>query len=197
MHYLALTFSTLLSSQVSGAHRTGFLCPAWGSDPHYEVWQVRVKLGPLVSHPQAISPRFRCASLEDTSVRTVRRPVDFPPGRPLQIIRSYASRTPLRPHILYACAAKRSNQLRLRLARTNLGGSPSHCRSPTRRSAPTKPHLFPSRLHHDLRASRPQRPVTVTAPTVRLPRRTMAKRPCNRSAGVRTASASSARALFR
>ena len=31
VHYLALTFSTLLSSQVSGAHLAGVLAPAWGN----------------------------------------------------------------------------------------------------------------------------------------------------------------------
>jgi hypothetical protein len=31
VHYLALTFSTLLSSQVSGAHRAGHWVPAWGN----------------------------------------------------------------------------------------------------------------------------------------------------------------------
>ena len=34
----------------------------------------------------------------------------FLPGRPLQIDKSDASRTPLRPHILYACATERSNR---------------------------------------------------------------------------------------
>ena len=33
VHYLALTFSTLLSSQVSGAHRTGLFCSGLGQRP--------------------------------------------------------------------------------------------------------------------------------------------------------------------
>jgi hypothetical protein len=38
VHYLALTFSTLLSSQVSGAHLAGLLCSGLGQlDQRYEV----------------------------------------------------------------------------------------------------------------------------------------------------------------
>ena len=43
VHYLALTFSTLLSSQVSGAHRAGSLDPAWGNSSTLEVRSPRVK----------------------------------------------------------------------------------------------------------------------------------------------------------
>ena len=44
VHYLALTFSTLLSSQASGAHRAGVLCSGLGQlDQRYEVQQVQVK----------------------------------------------------------------------------------------------------------------------------------------------------------
>src|SRR5918998_1015410 len=35
VHYLALTFSTLLSSQASGAHRAGDWSPAWGNSTYF------------------------------------------------------------------------------------------------------------------------------------------------------------------
>src|ERR687898_1465556 len=34
VHYLALTFSTLLSSQASGAHRAGVSIPTWGNSTY-------------------------------------------------------------------------------------------------------------------------------------------------------------------
>src|SRR5687767_4507382 len=46
VHYLALTFSTLLSSQVSGAHRAGILIsPAWGNSTTLGGRSTRVKSG--------------------------------------------------------------------------------------------------------------------------------------------------------
>jgi hypothetical protein len=116
VHYLALTFSTLLSSQVSGAHRTEFLCSAWGNDPRYEVWEVQVK---CIILAQTSCPPTGVGGLPSVSMRlrtTVRTHLSRnlvgqwdPPGRPRQINRSEASRTPLRPHIPYACVTERSN----------------------------------------------------------------------------------------
>ena len=55
VHYLALTFSTLLSSQVSGAHRAGAFSPAWGNSTYVmRSSQVRVKLGLVCSTPRGV-----------------------------------------------------------------------------------------------------------------------------------------------
>jgi hypothetical protein len=110
VHYLALTFSTLLSSQVSGAHRTELVwAPAWGSDPHYEVWQVRVKPGPFGSSRTIRGPDLmhllRAHIYPNISLAS-----GFLPGRPLQIDNLTRPAPPLRPHLLYACATERSNR---------------------------------------------------------------------------------------
>jgi hypothetical protein len=110
VHYLALTFSTLLSSQVSGAHRTeACWAPAWGSDPHYEVWQVRVKPGPFGSSRTIRGPDLmhllRARIHPNISLAS-----GFLPGRPPQIDNLTRPAPPLRPHILYACATERSNR---------------------------------------------------------------------------------------
>ena len=114
VHYLALTFSTLLSSQVSGAHRTGLVVLGLGQRPTLRglaspsqtnfllartSWFIRGHQHPdLMRLARAhIHPNILLAS-------------GFLPGRPLQIIKSDASRTPLRPPLLYAYASQRSNQ---------------------------------------------------------------------------------------
>ena len=118
----------------------------------------------------------------------------FLPGRPLQMIKSDASRTPLRPCLLYPYASQRSNQ-------------PPHCwrqrlvqrqRRPaySRQDAHEQPSV-PQPSVPQPSVPQPHRLVTVTAPTVRLPRRTMAKRPCSKSPGVNTALGSWTRVLFR
>ena len=54
VHYLALTFSTLLSSQVSVAHLAGVFCSGLGQlDQRYEVQQVQVKPELALFHPAA------------------------------------------------------------------------------------------------------------------------------------------------
>jgi hypothetical protein len=114
VHYLALTFSTLLSSQVSGAHRTGLVVLGLGQRPTLRglaspsqtsfllartSWFIRGHQYPdLMRLPRAhIHPNISLA-------------IGFLPGRPLQMIKSDASRTPLRPGLLYAYASQRSNQ---------------------------------------------------------------------------------------
>ena len=108
VHYLALTFSTLLSSQVSGAHRTGLVVLGLGQRPTLRglaspsqtrtFWFIQDHQSPDLMHllRARIHPNISLAS-------------GFLPGRPLQIDRSDASRAPLRPHILYACTTERSN----------------------------------------------------------------------------------------
>jgi hypothetical protein len=90
------------------------LCSAWGNDPRYEVCDVRVKLQALGSnflfHPAAsvtsgfnelcehTYPKFSSAN---GFLRVGRhRSTDL-----------LASRTPLRPHLLYAYNTSRSNYL--------------------------------------------------------------------------------------
>jgi hypothetical protein len=100
VHYLALTFSTLLSSQVSGAHRTGLFGSGLGQRPTLRglaspsqtrtFWFVQDHQSPdLMRLWRAhIYPNISLAS-------------GFLPGRPLQIDKSDASRAPAEaPHTL-------------------------------------------------------------------------------------------------
>jgi len=77
---LALTFSTLLSSQVSGAHRARlFGAPAWGNDPRYEVWEAESNLLISGSHFLSTHGRWRPSGIRcdsaSTPIRKSRRPV--------------------------------------------------------------------------------------------------------------------------
>ena len=119
VHYLALTFSTLLSSQVSGAHRAEIFCSGLGQRPTIcglrsssqigSSWFVLLGSDFLLHHGRSEAARTRCTRSVRLSVHLVGQ--WDPPGRPLKIRRSYASRTPLRPHPLYACVMDRSNWL--------------------------------------------------------------------------------------
>ena len=93
MHYLALTFSTLLSSQVSGAHRAGAFAPVWGNSTHFMRGTGPSQTdpdNPLSSAPQ---PPDQMSTSWRTSIRSTREAVGFPPGRPLRF-KSVSSRTP-------------------------------------------------------------------------------------------------------
>ena len=109
VHYLALTFSTLLSSQVSGAHRTGLFCSGLGQRP---------TLRGLASPSQTRTFWFIQDHQSSDLMRLSRAHIypnislasGFLPGRPLQIDNLTRPAPPLRPHLLYACATERSNR---------------------------------------------------------------------------------------
>jgi hypothetical protein len=65
VHYLALTFSTLLSSQVSGAHRTGLVLLRLGAATHITRSGKSESNPDLLVHPGPSEPRFD-VSLEST-----------------------------------------------------------------------------------------------------------------------------------
>src|SRR4029077_16652853 len=65
VHYLALTFSTLLSSQVSGAHRTGLVLLRLGAATHNTRSGKSESNPDLLVHPGPSEPGFD-ASLEST-----------------------------------------------------------------------------------------------------------------------------------
>ena len=114
VHYLALTFSTLLSSQVSGAHRAGIFLLRLGATTH-DMWSAKFESNSffLARTSSCTHGRSEAAGLGTRSARLSVHLVGQwdPPGRPLKIRRSYASRTPLRPRLLYACVMDRSNWL--------------------------------------------------------------------------------------
>jgi hypothetical protein len=175
------------------------LCSAWGNDPRYEVCDVRVKLQALGSnflfHPAASVPPDSMSSAS-TPIRSSRRPMGSSGSAAIdQSIFGV-------PH-----PAKASSTLRLQHEPVKLPDRAAS-RTPTRpRSEAVKPrvnyysvvrHLhIPGLMTRCHPRSAAQWSVTVTAPTVRLPLRTMANRPCSRSSRVSTASGSSTRALFR
>lgn len=108
MHYLALTFSTLLSSQASGAHRAGGFNPGLGQlDLLYEVVQAPVKPTRTSSPP---APQARCGRLpEGSAARTVvLMPVGFLRVGRRGFARSSVSCTPMRLGLHYASEAGRS-----------------------------------------------------------------------------------------
>src|SRR5688572_24938770 len=55
--YLALTFSTLLSSQASGAHRTRTFIPAWGNSTYFR------RIRPRSQTPTSYPPPTRVRSI--------------------------------------------------------------------------------------------------------------------------------------
>jgi hypothetical protein len=142
--FLALTFSTLLSSQASGAHRSGASNSGLGQlDLLYGLCETESTRHPLVPHlrredPPAPGELLRAHACPDHLVD-----LWGPPGRPPQTLRSPASCTPLRLDEDYALVSRGSNAE---------GGVGDHAR------------------HAGLRLARQGR-VMVTAPTVRLPRR--------------------------
>ena len=70
MHYLALTFSTLLSSQASGAHRAEELLPGLGQlDLLYEVYQTHVKPAGTPPHRTQKTPALRLLTGERATHR--------------------------------------------------------------------------------------------------------------------------------
>ena len=111
VHYLALTFSTLLSSQVSGAHRTGLVWLRLGAATHITRSGKSESNPDLLVHPGPSEPGSDASLGRAHIYPNISLASGFLPGRPLQIDKSDASRAPLRPHILYACTTDRSNRL--------------------------------------------------------------------------------------
>ena len=108
VHYLALTFSTLLSSQVSGAHRTGLVCSGLGQRPTLRGLASPSQTRTFWFIHDHQSPDLMCLSRAHI-YPNISLASGFLPGRPLQIDDLTRPAPPLRPHILYACAADRSN----------------------------------------------------------------------------------------
>ena len=85
MHYLALTFSTLLSSQASGAHRAGSFLPGLGQlDQLYEVVQPQSNSG-STSSPTRVEDIRAGPLLEGDRPAGGLDANGFPPGRPPRI----------------------------------------------------------------------------------------------------------------
>ena len=184
VHYLALTFSTLLSSQVSGAHRAGIFCSGLGQRPTIcglrsssqigSSWFVLLGSDFLLHHgrsePAGLSAHGACAP-----IRTSRWPVG-----------SSGSAAEDQAILRVPHPAEASYTLRLRRRRVKLAGRVMEASALySARRGSRIPGATPD---CGRRSTTAQRLATVTAPTVRLPRRTIAKRPCSRSAGVSIAS---------
>jgi hypothetical protein len=114
VHYLALTFSTLLSSQVSGTHRAEFLVLGLGQRP--TVRGLRGSSQTASSWLELLVPPNSVSSpgFDELCERTYPK-ISSASGF-LRVGRHrstdlLASRTPLRPHLLYACVPSRSNHL--------------------------------------------------------------------------------------
>jgi hypothetical protein len=180
VHLLALTFSTLLSSQVSGAHRAGGFSTGLGQlDQHYEVWSAESNRHfvppPARQTPAEIPVPSECYSVS-ASIPTDRWPVGF-----LRVGHSSPASACPAPW-LFCCVLRPVEACRtLRL-----------CDSPVNPVSGARCHTT---LDGRVRAR--QGRSMISAPTVRLPRRTMTYRPCNRSAGVSRACGSLTLALLR
>jgi hypothetical protein len=134
---LALTFSTLLSSQASGAHRAGAFFPAWGNSTYFTRLSKPSQLG--LELPPHRSRRLRIGPLHEGSAArpVVSMPVGFLRVGRRRSARSLVSCTPMRPCLLYAPDAARSNPARLLPRRARrLSGSdrPSRSAEVNRRS---------------------------------------------------------------
>lgn len=117
MHYLALTFSTLLSSQVSGAHRAEFLVLGLGQRPTVRGLrrssQTASSWPELLVSPSSVSNlriQMSCKHISSEDLVGQWVPSGSAAIRSTDLL---ASRTPLRPQLLYACNTSRSNCLTL------------------------------------------------------------------------------------
>ena len=110
VHYLALTFSTLLSSQVSGAHRTELVGLRLGAATHITRSSKSESNPDLLVHPGPSEGPDLMHLLRAHIYPNISLASGFLPGRPLQIDNLTRPAPPLRPHILYACATERSNR---------------------------------------------------------------------------------------
>ena len=156
--YCALTLSTLLSSQVSGAHLALAFAAAWGNSSYFTWLGSRCQTEFLASPPARVETRILMA-----------------PGMEAHRIRADKGGfgAPIRPRwdlsLLRPCHRQRS---------MNITGLPG----------PGQIDGTPGRVAYRS---------TCTAPTVRLPRRTIKYSPASRSAGVISALGSVTRWLFR
>ena len=110
VHYLALTFSTLLSSQVSGAHRTELVGLRLGAATHITRSGKSESNPDLLVHPGPSEGPDLMHLLRAHIYPNISLASGFLPGRPLQIDNLTRPAPPLRPHLLYACATERSNR---------------------------------------------------------------------------------------
>jgi hypothetical protein len=112
VHYLALTFSTLLSSQASGAHRAGAFFPAWGNSTYFTRLSEPSQTRSRTSSPSVSKAPDRTAPRGSAAGPVVSIPVGFLRVGRRRSARSLVSCTPMRPCLLYAPDAARSNPAR-------------------------------------------------------------------------------------
>ena len=196
---MALTFSTLLSSQASGAHRAGTFFPAWGNSTYFtrllKPSQLGLELPPHRSRRLRIGPLLEGARPD----RWSSMPVGFLRVGRRRSRRSLVSCTPMRPCLLYAPDAAGSNSARYFPAAPQ-GTAVRHRPS---RSAEVN-HRSLGGIPCSVSSGRPPRICTI--PGVRVPRRGLdyfrrprwrAQAPLRRPSSCRAAGSRSGRATGR